>query len=242
MGVPVATGSRQTLVNRILASRATATVVALMPVPLILVRWVLAKDNAQENRRDSWSRLRRDTETARYAAVRAATERHAADGFVLDLGCSQGILQEGLRYRRYVGVDNHHPAIDLASTKADDSTRFVVADAESYVPDEPPDAIVLNEVVYYLRRPVPAIEHHAAQLAPGGVVVISVYSRSWASRRLLEALRRRLTLLESAEVTAGHLSWTVAVYQPRTSEQSRPQCSWLSRTGRLPGSSPNLHT
>ena len=49
-------------------------------------------------------------------------ERYAADGFVLDIGCSQGILQEGLRYRSYLGVDSFADSIRLASAKADDRT------------------------------------------------------------------------------------------------------------------------
>ena len=71
-------------------------------------------ENAVGNARGGWERLRDDGEAERYRAVRAAVERHAPDGFVLDVGCSQGILQEGLRYRRYVGVDRYVPALRRA--------------------------------------------------------------------------------------------------------------------------------
>jgi 2-polyprenyl-3-methyl-5-hydroxy-6-metoxy-1,4-benzoquinol methylase len=196
-------------VARILSSRAAAALVATVPVPLVLVRGVLLRDNAAENRRNNWARLRDETEAARYATVRAITERYAADGFVLDLGCSQGILQEGLRYRRYVGVDNHPPAIDRAQVKADETTAFIVGEAETYVPDERPDAVVLNEVIYYLRHPTRVIERHAAQLAPDGVIVVSVYDRPWAARWLLRRLSRRYATVENVTVTERHHSWTV---------------------------------
>lgn len=210
-------GSRRTLVDRIIGSRPAAALVAVTPVPLLAVRWILLWDNSKENRRDSWRRLRSETEAARYATVRAVTERYGGRGFVLDLGCSQGILQEGLRYRRYVGVDNHRPSIDIAQAKANVSTTFVVGDAHIYVPDEPPDAVVLNEVVYYLRNPTRAIKHQAAQLADDGVVVLSIYNRAWASRHLLRMLRRHFEIIESIPVTADHLSWTVVVYRPLSS-------------------------
>ena len=72
----------------------------------------------------------------------------------------------------------------------------------------------MNEVIYYLPDPIGAVEHHARQLAPGGVVIISIYARTWSSRRLLRAIAARLELLESNLIRSGHLAWTVAVYRP----------------------------
>jgi len=45
-------------------------------------------------------------------------------------------------------------------------------------------------------------------------VIISIYARTWSSRRLLRAIGRRLDLVESSLVTSGHLAWTVAAYRP----------------------------
>jgi 2-polyprenyl-3-methyl-5-hydroxy-6-metoxy-1,4-benzoquinol methylase len=72
----------------------------------------------------------------------------------------------------------------------------------------------MNEVIYYLPDPIAAVEHHARHLAPGGVVIISIYARTWFSRRLLRAIAARLELLESNLIKSGHLAWTVAVYRP----------------------------
>jgi 2-polyprenyl-3-methyl-5-hydroxy-6-metoxy-1,4-benzoquinol methylase len=195
-------------------SKAAVELLAAAPIPLFLVRSILARDNARENRKDSWQRLRGRDEAARYRAVRSATEHFAHDGFVLDIGCSQGILQEGLRYGRYLGVDNCEQSITLARRKCDRRTQFVCADASNFVADQPPDAVVLNEVLYYLPDPIGVVAHHARRLAPGGVVIISIYARTWYSRRLLSALARRFDLLESTLIRSGHLAWTVAVYRP----------------------------
>ena len=195
-------------------SKAAVELLAAAPIPLFLVRSILARDNARENRKDSWQRLRGRDEAARYRAVRSATEHHAHDGFVLDIGCSQGILQEGLRYGRYLGVDNCEQSITLARPKAGRMTQFVCADGSNFVADQPPDAVVMNEVLYYLPDPIGVVAHHARRLAPGGVVIISIYARTWYSRRLLSALARRFDLLESTLIRSGHLAWTVAVYRP----------------------------
>ena len=203
-----------TFVAQLMRSKAAVELLAAAPIPLFLVRSILARDNARENRKDSWQRLRGRDEAARYRAVRSVTEHHAHDGFVLDIGCSQGILQEGLRYGRYLGVDNCEQSITLARRKCDRRTQFVCADGSNFVADQPPDAVVMNEVMYYLPDPIGVVAHHARRLAPGGVVIISIYARTWYSRRLLSALARRFDMLESTLIRSGHLAWTVAVYRP----------------------------
>jgi 2-polyprenyl-3-methyl-5-hydroxy-6-metoxy-1,4-benzoquinol methylase len=203
-----------TFVAQLMRSRAAVGLLSVAPIPLFLVRPILARDNARENRKDSWQRLRGGYETARYEAVRSVTERYAGDGFVLDIGCSQGILQEGLRYGRYLGVDNCEQSITLARPKCDQWTQFMCADGSTFVANQPPDAVVMSEVIYYLPDPIAAVAHHAGYLAPGGVVIISIYARTWSSRRLLRAIAARLELVESSLIRSGHLAWTVAVYRP----------------------------
>jgi 2-polyprenyl-3-methyl-5-hydroxy-6-metoxy-1,4-benzoquinol methylase len=203
-----------TFVAQLMRSRVAVGLLAALPIPLFLVRSILARDNARENRKDSWQRLRGDHESARYEAVRSFAERYAGDGFILDIGCSQGILQEGLTYGRYLGVDNCEQSISLARPKCDQWTQFVCADGSSFIANQSPDAVVMNEVIYYLPDPIAAVEHHARHLAPGGVVIISIYARTWYSRRLLRAIGTRLELLESQLISSGHLAWTVAVYRP----------------------------
>jgi len=210
--------SAETFVAQLMRSKVAVGLLSMAPIPLFVVRSILARDNARENRKDSWQRLRGRSETARYSAVRRVTERYARDGFVLDIGCSQGILQEGLTYGRYLGVDNCEQSILLARPKCDRRTQFMCADGFDFVADQPPNAVVMNEVIYYLPDPIAAVEHHARRLARGGVVIVSIYARTWSSRRLLRALGARLELVESNLIRSGHLAWTVAVYRPLRDE------------------------
>jgi SAM-dependent methyltransferase len=206
----------ETFVAQLMRSKVAVGLLSMAPIPLFVVRSILARDNARENRKDSWQRLRGRSETARYSAVRRVTERYARDGFVLDIGCSQGILQEGLTYGRYLGVDNCEQSILLARPKCDRRTQFLCADGFDFVADQPPNAVVMNEVIYYLPDPIAAVEHHARRLAHGGVVIVSIYARTWSSRRLLRALGARLELVESNLIRSGHLAWTVAEPGPFT--------------------------
>ena len=204
-----------TLVQRLVASRPAVMIMSAAPVPLPVVRRILQRDNARENRLDSWQRLRADSELARYDAVRRMVERHAGAGSVLDIGCSQGILAEGLRCAHYLGVDSYAAAIRIASRREDAATRFVVGDATTFVPPRPVDAVVLNEVLYYLPDPLAAVRHHARSLRPGGVVIVSVFAQAWSTRRLLRQIAAELDQIEVEQVRSGHLAWTVTAYRPR---------------------------
>lgn len=198
-----------------MGSPAAVAVISALPVPMGAVRSWLRWDNERENRLDSWDRLRAAEEAVRYVAVRAMTERYATDGFVLDIGCSQGILLEGLTYRHYLGVDSFAPSIARAAAKADARTAFLLADGATFRPDQAPDVVVLNEVLYYLPDPARTVDHYLAQLKPGGVVIISIYARAWSSRRLLRQLSERHDVVESEHVESGHLAWTVVAYRAR---------------------------
>jgi SAM-dependent methyltransferase len=206
----------RTLVARAVESKLAVGLGSYLPVPLELAQSFLLRDNERENRKgDGWSRLRDAKESVRYQAIRGLVEKYVRHGFVLDVGCSQGILQEGLTYGRYVGIDSFAEPIQRAAVKSDERTAFHHADGSSYVPDQSPDAVVLNEVLYYLPEPLAAVTHYANLLAPGGVLIVSVYSRAWAMRRLLRQLSLRLPLVESSTVNGhSHLAWTLAVYRP----------------------------
>jgi len=80
--------------------------------------------------------------------------------------------------------------------------------------------VVLNEVIYYLPDPIGTVQHYAGQLAQDGVLIISIYARTWSSRRLLRTIAARLDVVESSLVASDHLAWTVAVYRPRSNRRS----------------------
>ncbi len=206
--------TRPTTTARVLNSKFAVQVTSRLPIPLAWARPFLVRDNRQENTADGWSRLRAPTEAARYRAVRSLVEKYASDGFVLDVGCSQGVLQEGLTYARYVGIDSYDQPIRQAAVRADEDTHFYRVDADSFVPDQPPDAVILNEVLYYLPRPLATVDRYAQLVAPDGVLIVSLL-HAWATRRLLRQLSDRFPVVDQVVVGNGsHLAWTVSVLRP----------------------------
>ena len=76
---------------------------------------------------------------------------------ILEIGCSEGILQERLdysKYFRYVGVDISTETIRGASQKQDDKTTFIAEDASMYCPNELFYVIIFNECLEYFADPL----------------------------------------------------------------------------------------
>lgn len=203
-----------TLAARIVDNRFSRFFVNRLPVPLAVVRPFLRRDDARENANDGWARLADPAEAARYAAIRQVCVRYAPRGRVLDVGCSRGLLQEGLSYRSYVGIDADERPLVHAARRTDDRTSFLHADADVYEPDEPVDVIIFNEMLYYLPSPVSTVRRLARELAPGGVLVVSMY-RAWATGRITRQLCTLFPLVESRQVRGSSgTTWTVSVYRP----------------------------
>ena len=70
----------QTMVAHLMRSRVAVELLAWLPIPLFLVRSVLRRDNALENRKEGGRRPRRLHEAARYLAFQAAGRTHSTSG------------------------------------------------------------------------------------------------------------------------------------------------------------------
>ena len=205
---------RPTLVARVVDSRLTGFLVGHLPVPLALARPFLQRDDARENENDGWGRLAAPSEDARYAAVRQVCEQYARDGRVLDVGCSRGLLQTGLNYGSYVGIDADARPLVHAAHRTDERTVFLQVDADVYEPAEPVDAMIFNEMLYYLPDPVRTVRRLATYLAPGGVLIVSTY-RAWATERINRQLSALFPVLDTRRVVGSSgMTWTVTVYRP----------------------------
>ena len=91
------------------------------------------------------------------------------DAVVLDLGCGEGPLLDAvapLPFRAYLGVDLSPVAIERAQARATNRSRFAIGDAATFVPDEAPHVIVLNEILYYLPDPEACVRRLLACLRP----------------------------------------------------------------------------
>jgi SAM-dependent methyltransferase len=191
-------------------------IMPLIPVPQSLARTLLLRDNRREHTQSGWARLRSVAELGRYSVIRGWCQHFARDGAILDVGCGEAILQEHLAgYGSYTGIDLFPEALARAATKADARTRFLQADAETYQPDAQLDVIIWNECLYYLSDPIETIARYKGFLAPGGVIIVSMFYQTYLTRRLF----RQLDVL-GAPVASLQLSndegatWGLRAYRP----------------------------
>ncbi|MGB3412320.1 MAG: bifunctional glycosyltransferase/class I SAM-dependent methyltransferase [Microthrixaceae bacterium] len=117
-----------------------------------------------------------EEKSAEDSSHRFVTNRLAQRGSarVLDLGCSDGVVAQGLRElgHHVTGVDiTHHPQVD---ERVD---RFVQANLDDGLPADlggPFDVILAADVIEHVRRPDLLLEEIRGQLAEGGSLVLSV--------------------------------------------------------------------
>ncbi|HEX6241047.1 MAG TPA: class I SAM-dependent methyltransferase [Polyangiales bacterium] len=183
-----------------------------IPVPHRLLHGVLLADNKKENEADCWGRLRSPSELGRYSVIHGFVQEFARDGSVLDVGCSDGLLQERIAYGRYLGIDVFPQAIARAAHKADERTRFAQADAASFAPNESFDAIIWNECLYYLRDPIGVIQRYRHYLRPRGVMIVSMFYQTFATRRLFRQLKVLGPVLAEVQLEASGKSWVLRAY------------------------------
>jgi len=126
-----------------------------------------------------WSYLASAQELARYAAIAGYVNRLSNGNRVLDVGCGECILYDFLARREgahYTGLDLSPAALAKSKVPETQST-LIAADVEEHEFEngEQFDAIVFNEILYYPKLPIRVLDRLAKHLAPGGLVVVSMY-------------------------------------------------------------------
>jgi 2-polyprenyl-3-methyl-5-hydroxy-6-metoxy-1,4-benzoquinol methylase len=143
-----------------------------------------------------WDFLAGGEQRARFHALADLLRRHAPGAAVLDVGCGEGVLREVLDPGAgYLGIDLSREAIARAEARAGTAAgagaEFAVADAETWETDRRFGAVVLNECLYYFRRPLAAARRYFDRVEPGGAMVVSMFRGPRAdaiARRLAAAL------------------------------------------------------
>jgi SAM-dependent methyltransferase len=133
-----------------------------------------------EYRRGDWNFLRGGSERARYAALAKCIvgRDSSSPKLVLDLGCGAGVLREHLReesLERYTGVDVSSEAIASARLGRHRRSTFIAASIDEWHPDRQYNAIVFNEVLYYLPEPLATMHRYAGWLSTGGSLYVSMW-------------------------------------------------------------------
>jgi len=191
-------------------------IIPLLPIPHSWVRDMLLRDNQNEHEQSGWARLRNVTELGRYSIIQGWCQHFAREGSILDVGCGEGILQEHLSgYRSYTGIDLFPGPVAKASAKADARTRFQQADAATYAPDTKFDVIIWNECLYYLENPIDTIQRYCEYLTPNGVMIVSMFYQTYATRRLFKQLKVLAPVVADLRVSNEEgATWVLRAYRP----------------------------
>jgi SAM-dependent methyltransferase len=103
-------------------------------------------------------------------------------------------------------------AVAEAARRADTATRFAVADAEDWPLLGSFDVVVLNECLYYMRDPAGLARRAFDALAPGGLLVVSMFCTG-RTRGLARRLDREVPVLEETVVSTRRGSWIVTLHR-----------------------------
>ncbi|MGF6448123.1 class I SAM-dependent methyltransferase [Paraburkholderia youngii] len=136
---------------------------------------------------------------------------------VLDVGCGAGVLASwlsGASISSYFGVDLSEVAIEQARQANIDGAEFAVADA--FEPSQVFDVIVFNEMLYYLEEPEEQIRRLARCLAPGGLLIVSIWYND-DGIRTWNRLKAAFDELERVRIThaSTRFKWDMAVLKLR---------------------------
>ncbi|OQP61076.1 hypothetical protein A3860_04990 [Niastella vici] len=165
-------------------------------------------------RKGMWDYLNDDLEAQRYDAIIQAVQAYGRNGYILEVGCGEGILQSRMppgSYSSYLGIDISEVAIKKAGRLCDQTTQYVRADMETYIPKSRFDVIIFNESLYYAREPVKLLVQYAHFLKQGGHMILSIYDTE-ENRRLLNSIGMNYSIREQQVSTNQRGSWYCQVY------------------------------
>ncbi len=138
-----------------------------------------------------WQGLGDSIQSRRYREVVRLLSQHATNGSLLDVGCGEAILS------KYLPVDwlGSYTGVERSEVAARNSTferacdKIIVSPLEDFETTTKFDAIIFNEVLYYLRDPLGALARFQRHLRRNAVFVISIFLKPQHVR----AVRRLMT-------------------------------------------------
>lgn len=176
-----------------------------------------------------WNYMKQFDQLARYSVIVGYLQHYKPGSDVLDVGCGEGILLGRLGrsgYSKYMGLDISETAIERSSQGQNERALFIQANAEDYVPTESFDAIVFNEILYYLNDPLQVVKRYTHVLNEGGVFIVSTHAISKRAVSILEMLKDTYILLDEVKTVHSQKSnaWICSVFTVSSTCSEESQC------------------
>lgn len=149
----------------------------------------------------NWNHFFDERELPRYQALAGLIRAHVVQPpRVLDIGCGSGRLASLFlpdELAGYLGMDLSNEGLRHAEKLGIPNASFIHGDFETWRPAETEiwDIIVFNEVIGYARNPGETVASFLPFLAPGGVLVVSLYR--WGNHAAIWRRIGRRTLVKS---------------------------------------------
>ncbi|WP_380784343.1 class I SAM-dependent methyltransferase [Sphingomonas sp. R86520] len=165
-----------------------------------------------------WRYLAGLPEMARMAVIVGyAAAAGSPNPVILDVGCGEGTLLKALRdlpYRTYRGIDLSPVAIERARASAGPRDSFEAVGADVLTPDEAPDIIIFNEVLYYLKDVEQLVSRYLSMLGPEGIAIVSVHVRR-RHNHIWRSLGRVGRIVDQVMVRHSiGTAWQIALIKP----------------------------
>jgi len=168
-------------------------------------------------REGRWAYLHGIRQMTRYSVIAAYVQALKRGGYLLDVGCGEGILLErfgAADYAKFVGIDVSSTAIGRAQKEYHARSVFVQADARYFVPEDTFDVIIFNEVLYYFDNPLAVAQRYRAWLKRDGLFITSLFAGSDRARAINRLLKKTYPCIDEVEISGDARSWIINVMAP----------------------------
>lgn len=146
----------------------------------LINRKVLRRDKDRWNYQYNlgrWESLGDIQELSRFSVIAGYAQHLKPNGKILEIGAGEGYLQQRFdksKYSLYYSTDVSDVAIANGKKHEDPKTKYLVADMNSYVPDQTFDVIIINEAIYYGDSVDEVLSRFNPYLEEGGIFIVSI--------------------------------------------------------------------
>lgn len=152
--------------------------------------------------------LMHSTELTRIKAAKELLKKNVQNGHALEIGCGEGVFYHhvsDLNFGFYEGIDVSKVAIN--KIRKTENSSFVVADMESYTPQNAPfSVIILNEVLFYSKDPIRLLTRYSEFLKKDGVFLIGMYHIP-KTDKIWNQINDHFIVLDTTEVSGDEWKW-----------------------------------